>query len=211
MKNFMQIGSAWDVMPLLLDLQRQPELWNKNPCRLSKIGPHFESHDISLRYKDETPNFEHPEKWLQFSDEHVPVWYKSIDYLPSARKLIFDLMAAVRGEMLGGVLIYKLQPGKKIHSHSDKGWHADYYDKFNICLQSNPAAYFGYDEECMVQRQGDVHHFRNDVDHCVINEGMTDHIVMTVCIRLDRGFRTQWSPEGFSLDKIGDILCPTCG
>jgi quercetin dioxygenase-like cupin family protein len=201
MTNFLKIASGVDIMPLLLEVQRQPELWDKNPCRLSKRTPHHETQDMILRYKDETENLERGD-WSNFSGAHIPDWYKSIDFLPSAKKLTFDLMAHVRGEILGGVFLYKLNPGTQIYPHKDKGWHPEFYDKFNICLQSNPQAAFCYDGERMIQQAGDIHHFRNDTQHWVVNEGDCEHIVMTVCIRLDRGNRTPWSPEGWTMDKF---------
>lgn len=201
MKNFLKIARGVDVLPLLLEVQRQPHLWDRNPCRLSKRGPHHETQDIILRYKDETPNYQDGNLWLKFSDEHIPVWYRAIDFLPSARKLIFDLMGNVGGEMLGCVMLYKLEPGKQVYRHNDKGWHAEYYDKFNICLQSNEHCAFEFDGERMPQRQGDIDHFRNDVDHWVVNNGDNDHIILTACIRLDRGYRTEFSPEGWSIDQ----------
>ena len=103
--------------------------------------------------------------------------------------------------MLGGVFIYKLEAGHKIHPHIDSGWHPDFYDKFNICLQSNENSGFVYDDEIMVQKQGDIHFFRNDVVHSVINNGDCDHIIMTVCLRFDRGYRCPWSPENWTLEQ----------
>lgn len=201
MKNFLQIASGVDVMPLLLEIQRQPDLWNRNPCRLGKIAPHHETQDIILRYKDDRPGMADFNEWKKFSDEHIPDWYQVIDYLPSARKIIFDVMARVNGEILGGVFLYKLQPGAKIYPHKDWGWHPEFYDKFNVCLSSNPDVAFCYDDERMIQRPGDVHHFRNDAMHCVINNGDTDHIVLTVCVRLDRGNRIPFAPKGWSMDQ----------
>lgn len=198
--NFLKIGEGIDVLPLLLDVHRQPHLWNKNPCRLSERGPHSETQDMFLRYKDEKENIEGG-NWKNFSDPHFAEWNETIDHLPHARKLVFDLMARVHAEVLGGVFLYKLQPGKKIHPHVDKGWHPEFYDKFNICLQSNRSAAFCYEGEAMVQKAGDVHHFRNDVLHWVVNEGTEDHIVMTVCVRLDSGYRVKWSPENWTMDK----------
>ena len=46
MNNFLKIAQDVDVLPLLLEVQRQEFLWNKNPARLSKLGPHSESDDI---------------------------------------------------------------------------------------------------------------------------------------------------------------------
>lgn len=203
MKYFAPISAGVNVMPLLLDLQRQPHVWDKNPCRLSKHAPHHETQDIFIRYKDEREHIASGD-WRTIVDPHIPVWYQSSDLLPGARAIALDLMAAVRGEMLGGVFIYKVEPGKRIHKHTDKGWHPEFYDKFNVCLQSNPDAAFVYDDERLVQRAGEVHWFRNDVDHEVVNEGTDAHIILTVCLRLDRGARVPWSPPGWSMDGAGN-------
>lgn len=191
-KRFLKINSNIDITPLLLEILRQPNLWNRNDVRLSKLGPHHETFDMFLRYKDETENIEKKD-WSNFGDEHDGKWYKTYDLLPSARKLIFHLMYQVNGERLGGIFIYKVPPGKKIHPHTDRGWHVDYYDKFNICLQTNEDTVFAYADEVMIAKEGDIHWFTNDSDHWVVNDGNTDHIIMTVCIRLDRGERIKWS------------------
>jgi len=200
MNNFTQIAAGINVFPLLLDLQRQPSLWNKNPCRLSKYGPHSDTSDIVIRYKDETENFKTGD-FSNFSDEHVADWYKSVDHLPYAKNLSFELMSLVNGEVLGAVLIYRVRPGEKIYSHIDQGWHANTFEKYNICLESNPKAAFCYENERMVQKEGDLHWFRNDIPHWVINEGDTDHIILCICIRQDSGHRVPWSPEGWTMDK----------
>lgn len=193
MRNFCHIASGADVVPLLHELKRQPRLWDKNPVRLLPQGPHYETHDIWLRYKDETENKKSGD-YSNFGDEHHSVWYPAYYALPAAKKLIFDLMRLVEGEALGGVLIYTVPPGAQIHPHVDKGWHVEFYEKYNICLQSNPKACFYYAnaddpdkvDERMFARPGDVHWFRNDVSHGVVNLGDEDHIILTVCIRNDR-------------------------
>lgn len=183
MKNFLQIASGIDVMPLLLELHRQPHLWDRNHARLLAHGPHRETHDIWLRYKDETENMASGD-YSNFADPHDPVWYPAFYELPSCRGMIFSLMAAVGGERLGGILLYSVPPGKRIYPHVDEGWIVDYYDRFNICLQSNQDTEFCYsDGEVMRARAGDVHRFVNNVEHWVTNDGAKDHIVLTVCIR----------------------------
>lgn len=210
-RNFTQVARGIDGLPLLGEVLRQPELWDKNPCRLSRRGPHHETQDMFLRYRDET-KYRESGDWSGFADEHISIWNKTIDYLPSARRLIFDLMAAVQGEILGGVFLYKVEPGKQIYPHIDRGWHAEYYDKFNICLASNPQTAFFYEGDAMVQAAGDVHWFRNDVNHWVRNDGTTDHIVLTVCIGLDRGQRAPWSPTGWTFDsKFKEPTCQSGG
>lgn len=182
--NFLQIGSGLDVMPLLYQVQSQPGLWNRNLARLAgPQSPHRETSDIWLRYKDEAENVESGD-YSNFGDPHDPIWYPAFYALPAARSLIFGLMAAVEGERLGGVLLYNVPAHKQIYTHTDQGWHVQYYDKFNICLQSNPRAGFCYsDGSAMVAQPGDVHFFRNDIPHWVMNEGDADHIILTVCIR----------------------------
>jgi hypothetical protein len=198
--NFLKVDAV-DVASLVAELDAHPELWNRNPCRLSKRGPHHETEDIFLRYKDERPNLKAGD-WSNFSDEHIPMWYVAIDSLPSARALIFSLMGKVGGEMLGGVFVYRMKPGARIYGHVDRGWHPEYFEKFNVCLRSNPAAKFAYEDDAMVQEAGDVHWFRNDVRHEVVNEGDTEHTVMTVCIRMDNGARVPPSPDGWTMDKF---------
>lgn len=199
MGNFSHVANNQDVHALLSQVESQPELWDKNPCRLSKRGPHYETQDMFLRYRDETPFIE-TNDWSKFGDEHIPIWNKTIDLLPAAKPLIFGVMSACHAEVLGGVFLYKLKPRTQIYPHIDKGWHPDFYDKFNICLQSNSEAAFFYEDEKFIQQRGDVHWFRNDVTHWVKNEGATDHIVLTVCVRLDKGQRAPWSPEGWTFD-----------
>lgn len=184
---------------LAIDLKRQSNLWDRNPCRLSTCGPHHETQDIFLRYKDERPNLSSGD-WRDFCDPHIPDWYQSVDLLPDAKRIALELMAAVGGEMLGGVFLYKVDPGKRIYKHTDRGWHPSYFDKFNVCIESNPQAAFVYDDERFTQAPGDVHFFRNDVDHEVINEGEAPHVILTVCIRIDQGVRVPWSPEGWTMD-----------
>jgi hypothetical protein len=92
-------------------------------------------------------------------------------------------MRRIEGERIGGILIYNVPPHRRILPHTDVGWHVDYYDKFNICLQSNARAAFCYHAERMIQAPGDVHHFANNVEHWVENEGEDDHIVLTICLR----------------------------
>lgn len=198
---FHKIAVGIDVSPLLAEVIKQPELWNKNPYRLSKHAPHHETQDMILRYRDET-TFRENGKWSTFVDEHIPMWNRTIDYLPSARKIIFDLFGYVKGEVLGGIFLYKLQPGTQIMPHVDRGWHPEFYDKFNVCLSSNPQTAFYYEHGAMMQEEGDIHWFRNDVKHWVKNDGTTDHIVMTVCARLDRNNRAPWSPKGWHPDGV---------
>ena len=180
-KNFLKIAQGVDVMPLALEIARQPELWNKNDHRLTQIGsPHRETDDIWLRYKAAAEDDK-----TKFHEPHDSVWYPAFYALPTARKLIFDLMARVEGERLGGILIYRVPAGKQIYVHTDSAWHAQFYEKFNISIQSNSNAQFFYPEvdEAMASNAGDVYWFKNTIPHGVKNTSADDQIIMTVCIK----------------------------
>lgn len=184
MKNFIKIAQGVNVIPLALELHQHSELWNVDMERLRPTAPHRDSDDIWVRYNNKNEYLK-SDDWSTFNDSHESVWYPSFYELPSLRKLIFDLMAGVQGERLGGVLIWRLKPGHVIHPHRDAGWHVDYYDKFNICVQGNAQAKFIYTdhEEAIVASAGDVHRFLNTENHTVVNNGEEDMIVLCVCIK----------------------------
>lgn len=186
MRNFYKLAEGLDVTPLMLELQRQPHLWNRNTARLVAHGPHAQTSDIWIRYKDEAENKASGD-YRNFGDEHDPIWYPSYYALPECRRLIFEVMARVQGERLGGVLIYKVEPGRKILPHVDSGWHVEYYDKFNVYLNSKPGCTFFYaDGERIDAKTGDLYWFVNHVEHWVENTSDDDHVVLTVCVRTHR-------------------------
>lgn len=184
MKNHYKLASGVDTLPLALELLQHPELWNVDAERLGPNTPHRDSDDIWVRHNDRTKCSASGD-WTTFNDEHDSVWYPAIYALPSARKLIFDLMARVQGERLGGILLWRVKPGQKIHPHADFGWHAGYYDKFNICIQGQAGCVFNWpdDGESIFDSTGDVHRFTNHSRHEVLNQGLDDYIVLCVCIR----------------------------
>lgn len=182
--NFELLMSGVDVQPMLAELIAHPELWNIDPERLSSAGPHRETDDIWIRYRDKTPHKVSGD-WSGFADIHIPVWYPAIELLPQAGKLSMDLMSTVRGEMLGGVLIYRVPAGKQIYIHTDTGWHPEYFEKYNLALQSQDGCSFYYPEtgESMEAKTGDLHWFRNTVPHGVKNDSDQDQIILTFCIK----------------------------
>lgn len=185
MKNFLQIASGININQLALELQQNPGLWNQNPARLYLGSPHEFSDDIWVRYNDETP-YVAAGSYAGFNDEHDPVWYPAYYALPSLRPLIFDLARRVEAERIGGVFLWRVRPGNSILPHIDSGWHVDYYDKFNITIQSGPGCEFQFPEakEAIQDRPGDVYRFNNKVLHSVVNNSNDDYIVMVVCLRV---------------------------
>lgn len=187
MRNFLQIASGVDVIPLALELHAHPELWNVDSERLHPNGPHRDSDDIWIRANDKTHALKTGD-WSKFNHEHDSIFYPAFYELPSARKLIFDLMARVQGERLGDIFIWRVQPSKQIFPHIDASWHVNYYDKFNICIQGSHGAAFLYPEsnEAIPANPGDVHRFINTEIHSCINNSSEDYIMLCVCIRTHR-------------------------
>jgi hypothetical protein len=186
MKNFLRIAEGADVMPLLAELIRQPELWNQNTLRTThELTPHKQVSDIWLRFND-TSLFEKTGEQASIVDEHESINYPALANLPAARQLIFGLMARVSGERLGRCLITKLRPGGHIAPHVDGGEHASYYERYHIVLQAMPGSMFRAGDETVQMRPGEVWWFDNSAEHEVINNGADDRIHMIVDIRATR-------------------------
>jgi hypothetical protein len=206
MKNFIKIAAGWNVTSLALEIHQHPELWNVDKERLSEAGPHRDSDDMWIRLNDKTPFVESGD-WSDFNSEHESIWYPAYYALPSIRKLVFDLARCVEAERIGDVILWRVKPGHKIHKHIDRSWHVDYYDKFNICIQSSPGAAFVYDDESIRDNPGDVHRFVNNVPHGVVNESDQDYIVMVVCLRT-HDYERRFKRENLGRGTERDALLP---
>lgn len=189
MKHFTQIASGIDVSGINAALAAHPELWDQFTVRkIAPDSPHTGMSDIWVRYNDVRP-YLGTGNYRDFNDRHVPVWYPAFDLLP-VRDVIFQLMAHVGGEMLGGVLITRIPDGCGIDPHIDSGWHVEYYDKFYLSLQSAPGAEFHCEHEgvheALSPAPGDIHLFDNKKKHWVTNTSGHDRITMIICIRTQR-------------------------
>lgn len=178
MSKIRKIADGVNVGPLLWALQSHPELWDQITSRTeSPDSPHHGVSDIWVRYG---------EPGIDRNAEHDSIWYPSADVLP-VRELALPLMAAVGGERLGGVLVTKIPPGGRVRPHADPGWHAGYYDKYAVQIQSHPLQSFNFEGESLVSRPGDVYWFDNQHTHWVTNDSDQDRITLIVCIRAERG------------------------
>ncbi len=187
MKNLIKIANGIDVVPLLLQIQRQPKLWDRHSLRKeSEDSPHKEMSDIWLRYND-IKKYKESGDFSSFNDEHDPVFYPEWYALPAVRPIVMGLMARVEGTRLGGVMITKIPPGGKIKPHSDNGWHAKYYNtKLYVVLQSNLKCVNRVEDEVVRMAPGDVWFFDNTKEHEVINDGDDDRITLIVCVRCEK-------------------------
>lgn len=177
MRNFQFVGPI-DPLPLLIELQRQPELWNENKAR-RKQAIHAQTDDIWLRWTEKDDlDYDTGALDLKF----LPAWYK----LPSARPIIFALMTRMQAIELGAIFITRIPVGKRVLPHIDLGWHAKRFEsKVYVALQSNPECVNYAEDEQVAMKAGDCWMFRNTVNHSVINAGVDDRISLIVGMRCE--------------------------
>jgi quercetin dioxygenase-like cupin family protein len=175
-QHIAKIGDGLNVKPLLWALRRNPQLWNEHRARTQAAdSPHREVDDIWVRYAA-------PDLVSDQMSPHESVWYPSAALLPVA-PLCKAIMARVGGERLGGVLITQIPPGHTCHPHSDHGWHARYYEKFAVQVESGPGQAFCFDGERLETQPGDLFWFDNSATHWVENPTPYNRITMIVCIK----------------------------
>jgi hypothetical protein len=186
MTNFLKLAD-WNVGPLVDQIDRS-SLWNANGWRKT-LSAHRQMDDIWVRYNDVAP-FVARGDFAGFNDKHVPIWYPAWSVLTELRPIVFDLMALVDGEMIGGVLITRVPSGGGIDRHVDAGWHVDYFDKFYVCLRGAEGATFSCEHDGAVEnltpRPGEVHRFDNRKPHWVENHSGQDRMTLIVCIRTEK-------------------------
>lgn len=186
MQHFELITDGIDVKPLLAQIEAHPELWNQNDWRKTRPDTaHAEMTDIWVRYNDIARlDLSNP---AAFNGEHVPVWYEAWSKLTELHKIVFDLMAKVEGEMIGGILITKIPAGAGLEPHVDTGWHVEQYDKFYLSLKSEGGSFFcAKDEngsECLCPAPGEIWLFDNRKEHWVENNSNADRVTVIICIR----------------------------
>lgn len=157
-------------------LQEHPELWNQNPGRTeSPDSPHHGLDDIWARFA--APG-------VDGSNPHDAVWYPSADVL-GVKHLCHDIMAAVKGTRLGGVLITRIPAGGRVKPHTDPGWHARFYEKFAVQITSAPGQKFCFEGEELETKPGDLYWFDNSNLHWVENQTEYERITMIVCVRVE--------------------------
>lgn len=172
------LRSGIDVTPMQRALAENPNLWDRQSARTSPItSPHHGLSDIWVRYADQST--------YQADGSHDSVWYEPADYLP-VRDMVYSLMAEVKGEHLGGVLITKIPAGRTCKKHIDPGWHAARYSKFAIQIAADPETQaFCFPGVELKTKPGDLFWFNNHYEHWVTNDGPHDRITMIVCIRTE--------------------------
>ena len=191
MLPYTKLDIIFDVAELANALE-STDLFGEFPQRGLPGSPHESMTDIWVRYKDPTDAVRTGD-WSAFTEEHESEWLKD---LPGVKDMCAKLMDLLGGTRLGGVLITKLPPGHVIHPHTDDGWHASYYDKYFVAIKNEPGAKFCFEAGSIDPKPGEVHAFRNDVTHWVVNNSKVDRIAMIICIK-----QNSLSKEGLCLGQ----------
>ena len=162
-------------------LHRTPELWREDTyLRDYPQGPFGDTETVFIRF----PPASVTELERNERDQHECVWMDGAIYVPEARQLALWLMSLVGGERLGRVMINKLRPGGRIYPHADTPAHANYWDRYHLVVQSLPGNQFRCDDETIHMPTGTVWHFRNELEHEVVNNSADDRIHIVCDIRI---------------------------
>lgn len=184
MRNFQLIATGVDNVPMMLALQRHPELWNADTFRTTYPGtPHSEADDILLRYTG-------PSAYRSVDtviEDDRPVWLPAASVLPW-KPIVLDLMRRVEAYQLDRLLITRLRPGARIAPHADDvGEYAANNDeraRFHVVLQGLPGSLYHNGDESVCMTTGSVWTFMPRLVHSVENGSADDriHLIVDVCI-----------------------------
>jgi len=177
---FEKLPLTFDVAPLLAELDSAPWVWNRRRERREfPDSPHRDVDDIWLRF--------HPAGLPRTVQEpFFSVWYPESEALSDAKRICSDVIHFVRATYLGGILITRIPPGKRVFSHHDRGpWHAGFHEtKVYVALKSNEDCtnLFGPIgvEESFTMAAGEVWQFNNQVFHQCLNDGGSDRISLII-------------------------------
>ena len=183
MRHFQCVAVGIDVLPLVLDLYRQPTLWDANSDRTHDAGYFAGTSDIWCRFRARE-ELTSPEA---FCEPHVPVFYPAWYALPHLRPIVFGLMARVEAVQLGGVLITRVPSGCQVAPHDDRGrWHPEWFTtKAYVPLSTNPQCYSTCADERVVMQCGEAWLFDNLKVHSTVNDGETDRVTLIVSMRVE--------------------------
>lgn len=177
------LASGLDVAPLLQQLERNPDVWDRYTLRTQgyETTPHKAVSDVWVRYRD----------WSEFAGDpaafansaHESVWYPCVHQIPAAWSLARRVFRRVGGTRLGGVLITRIPAGGEVKPHQDHGWHAGYYEKCAVQLAGNKEQAFCFEDAQLSPLPGDLYTFRNERTHWVTNPSNEARMTLIVCVR----------------------------
>jgi hypothetical protein len=183
MRHFLKIASGVEVLPLALDLYRQPELWDQNAARTGGAGSFEGTSDIWVRFRA----YEELTTPEAFNEPFIPAFYPAWHALPHLRPIVFGLMSRCEAVQLGGVLITRVPAGRQVAPHDDRGrWHPTFFQtKAYLPLATNPKCYSTCEDERVVMNVGECWLFDNLKTHSTVNDGETDRLTLIVSMRTE--------------------------
>lgn len=179
MRNFLQVASGLNVVPLLQQIYSNHNLWGKDQIRkdYSEQSPHKEVDDILVRFSDTSDK--------DIGDCLHCDWTEASKTVPAARIIALTVMGVMGGEQLGRVLITRLAPGKSIQPHADIiGKYPYFYTRYHIPLISDPGVSFHCGDESVNMPPGTVWWFNAHLAHSVINNSRADRLNLIVDCRI---------------------------
>lgn len=209
LQAFQKIKIGISTKDILSQLEAQPELWDNCTAREEHEGlSHKNTKTVYLRWA------EGMDTASAFNDLNA-IEKEDYSKVPAVADLLDNFVSIVRPTKLGRVIVVKLAAGESIGAHADEGPYADTYERFHLCLTSNPATTFyaktGPDQGEMCQmRPGELYWFNHKLDHSVSNDGPEDriHVIIDACVpeyRVDRPHKTVRTPckkmEGISFGQ----------
>jgi hypothetical protein len=190
MRNFLKIAEGLNVTPLLNALYRKQHLWKADDfLRKFPQGPFGETDTVYLRFQDHVKVDTDEEldlyqqNKLAGHDLHECPWRPEINELPEARGHIMALMQSLGATRLGRCMINRIVPGGRIFPHADSKWHAEYWDRYHLVIQSEPGNVFRCGDEQVWMRPGELWWFQNAVEHEVTNNSAEDRIHLVMDLR----------------------------
>lgn len=175
MRYFFRLAEGVRVLPLMVAIARQPQLWNADNCRREFEGtPHAATDDILLRFGAKDGND------LEAVDTAAML------RLPDVKSELLNVMRLVNGSRLGRAIVTRLEPGKKILPHKDVlGEYSKYYTRYHLVLQGMPGSLFTCGDETVQMLTEELWWFDASAEHSVINNSKDDRIHMLIDVRID--------------------------
>lgn len=173
------MGWCTDVEELVAELDASPDLWNQHAPRREQYA-HAGISDIWVRYND-WANYRGD--LAAFNEPHRSVWYPAFSRLPAIKPALSAVLRRAGGGRLGGVLITRVPPGRRVAPHIDGGWHASYYDKYALQLKGNADQAFCFEGHALSAEPGELYTFDNSKLHWVYNMSDEDRMTLIVCLR----------------------------
>lgn len=190
-QDFNLVETGFDPKPYIDQLLAAPELWDgrnfrKIPRYGGQLSPHRDSHDIWVRHQNYGGMGEYDTDAGRESimKPAVSEWYPESLRLPAAKDMAEKVCRSLSAIQMGGHYVIKLEPGKKVHPHSDFSWHSTYYNKYMVILKTQPGVVFGWERSgLLIPETGDLWNFQNDTNHWVNNDSDEDMLIATFSVR----------------------------